>query len=332
MSDQYIEPPLELLRQMNDKELDEVWDSRPLITWGPPLAGMSFDEQKAYWKQHLHITSWSVAKSLVDRVEARLQSGKKLYELPLQSSSESFWEALDASVRHIERQVQGNAIGWLLSVREGPSLHHFGFRLGNQLFLGRVTSAEPGFASPADPEALLTLCDQANAHPVLMPMSRTTDGWATVQRGWGLEHAATGELVDPFHLVTDHKLEMSDFELQDFAVSYVASKLWEQGVRSVSVQASPTVDPSIWFEQDGNPAWVVVRASRYPTLSPNRPGNLKLVEDKIGAESGGSGFFAGVGVANADDAFDPERIPPLPLYRGHGLLPRFTGLEPVRLN
>jgi hypothetical protein len=44
------------------------------------------------------------------------------------------------------------------------------------------------------------------------------------------------------------------------------------------------------------------------------------------------GHFASVSVANSEDAFDPDgNIPALPLWRGHGLFPRFEGLLPAIL-
>jgi hypothetical protein len=41
------------------------------------------------------------------------------------------------------------------------------------------------------------------------------------------------------------------------------------------------------------------------------------------------GFFASVTVANADDPFDPSGENAMPLYRGHGMMVRFEGLELV---
>jgi len=47
--------------------------------------------------------------------------------------------------------------------------------------------------------------------------------------------------------VTDELIEMTDWELQDFAVQAVHNDLMKNGRKILSSQSNPMVDPSIWF-------------------------------------------------------------------------------------
>ena len=53
--------------------------------------------------------------------------------------------------------------------------------------------------------------------------------------GWGLLHAATKERIDPLALVSDELIEMSDWEVHDFAISVVENKLEEEGKKACSM-------------------------------------------------------------------------------------------------
>ena len=97
----------------------------------------------------------------------------------------------------------------------------------------------------------------------------------------------------------------------------------------MSSQGNPDVNPSIWFVGDQGPEWVVVRAARYPVGEIDIPTNILEIADSC-AHLSRIGHFASVSFANADDAFDePGGIPPLPLWRGHGVHIRFEGLAPA---
>ena len=87
--------------------------------------------------------------------------------------------------------------------------------------------------------------------------------WVAERSGWGLVDARTGALVDPAHLVTDEKIEMTEWELQDFAVQVVRTQLEKEVCQLMSWQGNPDVDPAIWFVGESKgPEWVVVRAVR----------------------------------------------------------------------
>jgi len=133
-----------------------------------------------------------------------------------------------------------------------------------------------------------------------------------------LTHAETGQAVSPPALVSDELVEISAWELHDFAIQVVAGYLEENGKLVFSKQSSLEVDPSIWFEDSSGPSFVVVREARYPTQDATCPANIEAIKNSCSRMSK-IGFFASVAVANADDLDSP-------LYRGHGMHVRFTGL------
>jgi hypothetical protein len=80
---------------------------------------------------------------------------------------------------------------------------------------------------------------------------------------WGLVDARTGKEVDPMALISDERIEITDWELQDFAVQIVRDHLEKIGMKLIVVAGNPAVDPSIWFVGESGPEWVVVRAVRF---------------------------------------------------------------------
>lgn len=146
--------------------------------------------------------------------------------------------------------------------------------------------------------------------------------------GWGLLDLVTGKAINPVALIGDELVEMTDWELQDFAVQVVKDQIEKQGRTLISWQGNPAVDPSIWFDGDSGPEWVVVRAARYPKMSVEPPADWRAIAERC-ARLGKQGHFVPVSVSNADDAFDPTgTVPAIPLWRGHGMTVRFLGHVP----
>jgi hypothetical protein len=138
--------------------------------------------------------------------------------------------------------------------------------------------------------------------------------------------ALTGEAIHPVTLISDEKIEMTDWEVRDFAVQIVRDHLNQTGRELMSWQGNPGVDPSLWFVNNSGPEWVVVRAARYPTLKSERPANWEKIAEEC-TRIGKIGHFASVSIVNHDDAFDPSgTVPPTPLWRGHRMVVQFDGL------
>jgi len=252
---------------------------------------------------------------------------KPVHDIEMHEVSDEFARCWQAAGRHIQTKVQGPLHSWLKVSLNPPFLEHLSFRLGNQLFFIRIEDVDERLHVPGSRNGLVYLAQSCQGHPCIMPMRYRAGAWAPHAAGWGLIDPRDGKTVDPMAYVSDEQIEMTDWELQDFAVQIVRDHLEKAGRRPTSWQGNPAVDPSIWFVGDSGPEWVVVRAVRFPKLKAHPPANWQQIAARC-AELGKVGHFASVSAANADDAFDPSgAVPPEPLWRGHRMFVRFEGLE-----
>ena len=243
--------------------------------------------------------------------------------------SKEFSKCWQAAGVHIQNQVQGPLQSWLRAHLNPPFLEHLSFRLGNQLFFIQLQDVDDVLEMPGNLGGLLSVADGCQGHACLMPMKKIAGEWRCVATGWGLIDARTERTVNPVALISDERIEMTDWELHDFAVQVVRSQLEKDGRQLMSWQGNPNVDPSIWFVGDNGPDWVVVRAARWPERDVAVPKNI----DQIAANcrtTGETGHFAVVGATNSNDPFDPQaKISGnyIPLVRGEGVSVSYKGLK-----
>lgn len=262
-----------------------------------------------------------------------MSDDQRMYEINMHEASEAFARCWRAARRHLHRHLQKIAEGptdsWLRSHLNPPFLEHLSFQLGNQLFFIRIEDVDDVLAVPGSRAGLVRIATGSKGHCCLMPMRRRNNDWHPVQPGWGLMDARSRQPIDPPSLVSDEKIEMTDWELHDFAVEVVRDHIAQQGRELTAWQGYQSVDPSIWFIGDNGPEWVVVRAARYPLLDAEPPADLEKIKAQCASLST-VGHFASVGIASSEDAFDPNGIiPPTPLWRGHGMFVRFKGFSSV---
>jgi hypothetical protein len=251
-----------------------------------------------------------------------------MYEVETHDMTPEFLECWKAAGIHISNQVQGGLQSWLKATPYPPFLEHLSFRLGNQNFYIRVADVSGSIDGPGSERGLFAIADGSNGHACFMPMrKKLLGGWVPDRAGWGLVDARNGKDVNPIDLVSDEKIEMSDWELQDFAVQVVRTQLEKEGFEMMSWQGNPNVDPAIWFiGESRRPEWVVVRVSRDLEEEVVRPSNWKEIAAGC-APTGKIGHFAPVTVFSADGLFDFESDEPAPLYRGHAMQVGYEGLE-----
>ncbi len=164
-----------------------------------------------------------------------------------------------------------------------------------------------------------------------MPMRFNGETWKPVVPGWGLLDDQTGTPIDPLSLVSDQKIEMTDWEVHDFAVQVVRDHIVSDlGFQLMSSQGNPAVNPSLWFVGENGPEWVAVRAIKFPERIAPLPSNIAEISGSCSHLST-KGNFASVAVAGAEDAFErTDDVPVIPLWRGHGIDYHFEGLAEIQ--
>ena len=253
-----------------------------------------------------------------------------MYDVVQDEPSDDFKRAWQAAGRHLG-PLGGDSFNWLRADLNPPMTEHLSFRLGNQIFFVYVEAAE--FLFERANGLFLKMSREANAIPCIMPMTERLTSYEPSLTGWGLIHAETKEPVNPPDLVSGELIEMTGWELHDFATQVVRSKLSEEGKNVFSAQSSREIDPSIWYEENGEAYWVVVREAKHPDREVTMPANIADIAEGC-SRMGKAGFFAGVVVANHDDPFDPEAATNgnfLPLYRGHAMSVKYEGLQRIDL-
>ena len=254
------------------------------------------------------------------------------HPIPMNEVTEDFVRCWQSAGRHLQSQIEHGALNFFRANLVPPFLEHLSFRLGNQIFFIHVTDDDGYLDKPSTVEATINASEMGKGIPCLMVMQRITNGWEPKHGGWGLTHAETGETVSPLDLVSDELIEMSDWELQDFAIQIVRDHLEKEGSVVDSFVSDPNIDPQIWFKDNqGVLSYAVVRGARYPIKEANLPHNIQGIMDYCEQKTA-SGYFASVGVANANDAFDPSNNNGMPLWRGQQFLVRFEGLIPLEKN
>jgi hypothetical protein len=246
-----------------------------------------------------------------------------------ESMPSEFVAAWHSAGEHIQGVGQ-DGVHWLRANMNPPLEEHLSFRFGNQLFFVYVEIDALPFIGTRK-ESFLNVAQEAAATPCILNMVTINGVFKPAHPGWGLLHATEGNAVNPDDLVSDQLIEMSDWELHDFSIQFVRSHLENEGKKVFTTQPSFHSDPSIWFEEEGNPCWVVVRAARYPKKLADRPANLQDIKDACSSINA-KGYFASVVAANADNPFDvfaEFNGNYLPLYRGQGLTVQFDAVEPV---
>jgi hypothetical protein len=252
-----------------------------------------------------------------------------MYDIEMQEMTPEFLACWQAAGMHLNNQVDGGIHSWLRAHPYPPVLEHLSFRLGNQLFFIRVEDASGNVEGPGSRQGLMSIAEGCQGHACLIPMKKKFfgDTWVPVEPGWGLINAEIGDPINPFALVTDEKIEVTHWELHDFAVQVVRHHLEKDGYELMSWQGNPDVDPAIWFVGDSKkPEWVVIRATRYPELTVPRPSNWQSIAEGCSRLSP-IGHFACVSFASNESAFESDEKEFAPIYRGFGTGVKYDGFS-----
>ena len=252
-----------------------------------------------------------------------------MYEIEMHEMSVDFRPCWKAAGLLLSKQVDDGLQTWLRAHPYPPFLEHLSFRLGNQLFFVRVEDVDGNSIGPGNSEGHITAARYGNGRACVLPMKKKFLGgaWVADMPGWGLIDATTRKPIDPISFVTDEKIEMTQWEVHDMAVQVVRDYLKNEGFEMMSWQGNPEVDPAIWFVgKTKRPEWVIVRSTTFPANNAARPSNWQAIAAGC-AKLSNTGHFASVAIVSADQPFVSVDEKPVPLWRGHAMHVRFTGLE-----
>jgi hypothetical protein len=252
-----------------------------------------------------------------------------MYDIEMQEISPDFFASWKAAWVHLDKQVDGGIQSWLRAHPYPPFLEHLSFRLGNQLFFVRIEDIDGDVSGPGTLHGLSAVANGSNGHACILPMKKNIlDGaWSADLQGWGVVDANTRLPLNPVDLVTDKKIEMTEWELQDLAVQVVRDSLKKDGFQLLTWQGNPEVDPAIWFiGETKKPEWVVVRTVKFPANQAERPVNWSEIIKSCSRLSS-TGHFASVAVSSSNQPFLSSDEAPVPLWRGHSMHVRFSSLS-----
>ena len=248
-----------------------------------------------------------------------------MYYIEMHKVSNDFSQCWNTALNHLQSKGR-EGIHWLKCDLVPPFLEHASFRIGNQLFFIRIEDIDKCLKTPSNTNGLNTIANGCNGIACHMPMKRKDLGWEVVAEDWGLIDPDNKTTINPFDLVTDENILMTDWEIQDFAVQVVRNYIKENlGFKIFSSQGNPSIQPSLWFKGEKKDECVIVGSAKFGEKKPELPDNIddiinsvSKVTDKV--------HFASVTFCHPEQRNKDEV---LPIYRGHGILIQFTGLKKV---
>lgn len=256
-----------------------------------------------------------------------------MHDINMGEITEEFQKCWSAAGRHLGSR--NDSIIWLRAHLSPPMIEHMSFRLGNQIFFVQIYDVEGFLTTPNNNiDGLVSFAESSKAIPCLLPMKKVGNEWHVENDGWGLIDPITKNRISPEELITDESIEMSDWEVQDMAVTIVKNQIEESGKEIMSWQSNPAVYPSLWYVGDAGPEYVVVSSARHPATEAKSPPNIENIKASS-ARMSDKGYFISVVLANHDDPFDPnakENGNFLPLVRGLGMHVKMGDMESLTVN
>ena len=237
--------------------------------------------------------------------------------------SDDFVNCWHTAIMHLQTKGR-EVIKWLKSDLIPPFLEHTSFRIGNQLFFVQIEDKDNELDTPSNLDGLRMITNGCDGVACLMPMRRKGVSWEVVEPGWGLIDPQTREIINPYDLVTNEHILMTDWEIQDFAVQVVRNYLTDKlNFKIQSSQSNPLVYPSIWFKEQKQEACVIVNFGRYGYELPQLPKDTDKIIESF-SQNTHKVYFGSVLFYHPNQK-DTEDI--LPLYRGHETGIKFSELK-----
>jgi len=251
--------------------------------------------------------------------------------------TEDFWAAWKHAMAYLVTylkilEMKGEVTPYVLRRNlNQPFVEHLSFGVGNGIFFVWVEMYDHIFDSSR--KYFLEHARNCGAVPCIMPLEEKDGEWQPIENSILID-AYTRKPLYPLSLITDEVIEMTDWEVSDFAIDVVVKYIIkeyqiEDLEQDLKFQSTPGSNPQIWFvDRNSKRNFVIVRAVRYPQEKAKRPDNIAQFPSLLGCDQG---YFASVSLANIDAFDEAEHLPPSSkyLYRGCGMYVRFIGLEEI---
>ena len=167
----------------------------------------------------------------------------------MNEASDEFTVCWQAAGRHLLNQVDTGSLKFIRSRLTPPIQEHLSFIIGNQLFFVHVRDVFTNMSPPSDLSACESVAELSNGIPCILDMHINKSGeWAALEAGWGLKHAVSGEAINPVELISDEKIEISEYELFDFCVQVVRERIKKEGGEVFNWNSHPEITPSLFFQ------------------------------------------------------------------------------------
>jgi len=207
---------------------------------------------------------------------------------------------------------------WIKTEPSYPSFDDFTFAYKNQIFsvmVLRVDDKGRIIDPPPRLEALRRETGRNNLVPCVFPLHYKT-GRPIFPGTWNLVNPFTGKRVAPDKMRSDSLVEVSDWEIRNWAVNIVWNYLDREGFEKCSYCDAPEINPQIWFkDRNHKECWIQVLYSVEPNDVEKQNFSFYDWPPEVLSHDG---YVAHVG-------FAPVEAPIL--YRTHGACVKFQGIE-----
>ena len=224
--------------------------------------------------------------------------------------------------KHTGKLPESRDFRWIKSDLTWPSFDHLTFAYGNQIFsvLVEVIDNEESLLSEQECQRCFDACVKNNLIPCVFRVSLRD--MKPLLEGWNLLALETSLPIAPQELVTDERIEMSEWELRNMAIQIVRDNVAQNGGKVLSFTDVLGIDPQVWFEDNaGSRAWIIIR--HYPILSGEEGNEFVGIERQHRQLAPFEGYFAAVSMASSEPVLYDRNGGVIPLSR------RFDGTAPL---
>lgn len=242
-------------------------------------------------------------------------------DIPMDAPSDVYLACWDAAYRHlISLQSQSSYSGRFVNCSPyPPTLEHFCFVLGNQIFFVCIKDVDGNLDTPTGPSHCKYAAGFADGTPCILKMRNVAGQWVPASGGWSLTEIDTDSPINPPNRVTPQRVVISDWELMDFAVEFACEQLETQGLFVISRNSDLNMYPSIFFEsEDGVTGFVQVYASRGLDDTKVDPERLQDTKRQLWEQGYAESYYIIVRVLSEEKVLDSAEVGESPIFRGDG--------------